>query len=390
MEYSPAYEEAKRLARDGSEPERAALAALTDTRPELLYFLAGDDAASVRKAVAGNAAAPAQADGLLAGDADPAVRARLGRKLAPRAAALAAAQDRLGRIGWEALCRLAEDAAIRVRAVLAEELKAMPDAPHGLILQLARDAAMEVAEPVIHLSPLLSEADLLALAEAPPVPETLSAIARRPALSEAISDALVASANEAAIGALLGNESAAIRESTLDGLILQAATRLPWQERLVRRPALSPRAQRALALCVAGHLLEPLAARSDLAPGLARRLQARLEARLAETPEGPSEARLFEAAGLEGDLPRMARLLATQATVPLRMVEQAARLRSAKALVSLCWQAGFDMRCALLAQTVLGQVPPGAALLPAEDGDWPLSSTEMLWQIELLADPLTA
>ena len=39
----------------------------------------------------------------------------------------------------------------------------MPDAPRDLILRLARDAAMEVAEPVIRFSPLLTEDDLLAL-----------------------------------------------------------------------------------------------------------------------------------------------------------------------------------------------------------------------------------
>lgn len=382
------YEAAKRLAQDGAEVERRAVATLPDTPPELLYYLAGDGSAAVRSAVAGNAAAPAQADRLLAGDADPAVRAMLGRKLAPRAAALAIAEDKLGAIAWQALCSLAEDTAVHVRAVIAEELKAMPDAPHDLILRLAGDVAMDVAEPVIRLSPMLSEEDLLALVAAPPVPDTLSAVARRPALSECLSDAIAASADEAAIGALLANPSAAIREQTLDGLILQAATRIRWQESLVRRPSLPPRAQRALALCVAGHLLEVLAARPDLAPDLARRLQDRVEARLLEGAAEPPAGARFEAAALRGDHAAMARLLAQEASVTLQLVEQAVRLRSARALVSLCWQAGFGLRCAMLAQSVLGQLAPGAALVPGPDGDWPLSTAEMLWQIDLLAEPM--
>ncbi|MBL6080156.1 DUF2336 domain-containing protein [Belnapia sp. T18] len=382
------FEVAKRLARDGAEAERIAIAALPGTRPELLYYLAGDGSPAVRGAVAGNAAAPAQADRVLASDADPAVRAALGRKLAPHAAALAIAEDRLGAIAWQALCSLAQDTAIHVRAVIAEELKAMPDAPHDLILRLASDAAMEVAEPVIRLSPMLSEEDLMALIVAPPVPDTLTAVARRPALSESLSDAIATSKNEAAIGALLANPSAAIREQTLDGLIVQAATRIRWQESLVRRPSLPPRAQRALALCVAGHLLEALAARPDLAPDLARRLQDRVEARLLEGAADPPAGALFEAAARRGDHAAMARLLAQEASVTLQAVEEAVRLRSARALVSLCWQAGFGMRCALLAQSVLGQLAPGTALLPGPDGDWPLSNAEMLWQIELLADPL--
>jgi uncharacterized protein (DUF2336 family) len=365
------YEAAKRLAQDGAEVERRAVATLPDTPPELLYYLAGDGSAAVRSAVAGNAAAPAQADRLLAGDADPAVRAMLGRKLAPRAAALAIAEDKLGAIAWQALCSLAEDTAVHVRAVIAEELKAMPDAPHDLILRLAGDVAMDVAEPVIRLSPMLSEEDLLALVAAPPVPDTLSAVARRPALSECLSDAIAASADEAAIGALLANPSAAIREQTLDGLILQAATRIRWQESLVRRPSLPPRAQRALALCVAGHLL-----------------QDRVEARLLEGAAEPPAGARFEAAALRGDHAAMARLLAQEASVTLQLVEQAVRLRSARALVSLCWQAGFGLRCAMLAQSVLGQLAPGAALVPGPDGGWPLSTAEMLWQIDLLAEPM--
>lgn len=381
------FDEAKRLARNGAEAERTALAALPGTQPELLYYLAADGSAAVRGAVAGNAAAPAQADRLLARDADPAVRAALGRKLAPRAAALAIAEDRLGEIAWQALCALAEDAATHVRAVIAAELQAMADAPHGLILRLAGDAAMEVAEPVIRLSPMLSEDDLMALVAAPPVPGTLTAVARRPALSESLSDAITATADEAAIGALLANPSAAIREQTLDELIVRAATRLHWQESLVRRPALPPRAQRALALCIAGHLLDVLAGRPDLPPDLARRLQDRVEARLLEDAAEPSASALFEAAALCGDQAAMARLLAQEATVALQSVEEAVRLRSARALVSLCWQAGFGLRCAMLAQSVLGQLAPGTTLVPGPEGGWPLSEAEMVWQIELLADP---
>lgn len=390
--HSLAYETAKQRAWTGLDSERVALAALPDATPEILYFLAADDTPAVRAAVAANAAAPIQADRLLAADADPAVRAEVGRKLAPRAPALAAAQDRLGALGWRVLCGLAEDAAVRVRAVIADELKAMPDAPRELILRLAGDAAMEVAEPVLRLSPLLTEADLLALVAGPPDAATITAIARRPALSERLSDAIATTADTPAIAALLGNASAAIRESTLDALIVQAATRVSWQEALVCRPALPPRALRALALCVAGHLLQPLSARRDLPPALAETLRSRVAERLAQQALGdatpPSPEDLFEAAAMRGDLAAMVGLLAIHAAVPPGTIECAARLRSAKAMVSLCWQAGFGIRSAVLAQSVLGQLAPGAVLMPTAAGGWPLSTGEMLWQIELLAEPV--
>ncbi|WP_431268220.1 hypothetical protein [Dankookia sp. P2] len=153
MKPAPSYEAAKRIVAEGTEAERIALASRPDAAPEILYFLAADGKLTVRAAVAANAATPAQADSLLAGDGDPRVRAVVGRKLAPRAPVLAGAKDRLHTLAWSTLCALAADAAVMVRAVIAEELQAMPDAPRDLILRLARDAAMEVAAPVIRFSP---------------------------------------------------------------------------------------------------------------------------------------------------------------------------------------------------------------------------------------------
>ena len=84
----------------------------------------------------------------------------------------------------------------------------------------------------------------------------------------------------------------------------------------------------------------------------------------------------------------MLRLLAEQTGVPARAVEHAAQLRSGKALVSLCWKAGFPPRCALPAQSVLGHIAPGAAIPLPADGTWPLTDAEMRWQIELLVEPV--
>ncbi|MDO9712021.1 DUF2336 domain-containing protein [Paracraurococcus lichenis] len=389
MTPDPGYEAAKRIAAEGTEAERIALASLPDVAPEILYFLANDGQLRVRAAVAANAATPAQADSLLAGDDDPRVRAVVGRKLAPRAPELAAATDRLRALAWKTLCQLAADTAVMVRAVIAEELQALPGAPRDLILRLAQDAAMEVAAPVIRFSPQLTEDDLLALVERPPVPETVTAVARRPRLSERISDAVAARAETAPVAALLTNDSAAIRERTLDTLIAQAASRPEWQESLVRRAGLSHRATLALAAVVADHLLEPLASRADLDPGLARLLRARMDLRLGR---GDAAAALppdlaFEEAGLQGDHGMMQRLLAEHAGVPLRAVEHVAQLRSGKALVSLCWRAGFSPRAALAAQTVLGRIAPAAVIAPTAKGGWPLTEAEMRWQIELLNEP---
>jgi len=389
----PDYDSAKRIAAEGDEAARLALAMRADLAPELLFFLAADKTPGIRAAVAANAATPAKADRLLADDADPAIRALVGRKLAPRAPELAGAGDRVRQLAWRTLCGLAADTAVMVRAVIAEELSALPNAPRELIMKLARDAAMEVAGPVIRFSPQLSEDDLLALLASPPVPATVIAVARRPALSERLSDAVAARADEAAIAALLDNPSAAIREQTLDGLIAESAGRIGWQESLVRRPSLPAHSARALALIVAEHLLQPLAARPDLDPALAETLRNRVAERLEAAGLSTENVHFdmletaFEAAGRQGDRTAMARHLARAAKVPLPAVERASRLRSAKAMVSLCWQANFGPTCVALAQSVLGQVAPKAVLVAPPKSNWPLSLQEMRWQIELLQAP---
>ena len=389
MSLAPGYEAARRIAAEGTLAERVALASHPAVAPEILYFLARDGRPTVRAAVAANAATPVQADSLLAGDHDPEVRALVGRKLAPRPPPeLAAATDRLRSLAWSTLRTLAADAAVMVRTVIAEELQAMPDAPHDLILRLAQDAAIEVAAPVIRFSPLLTEEDLLALLAAPPVPATVTAIGRRPQLSERISEAVVARADETATAALLANGSAAIREHTLDRLIAEAATHAAWQESLVRRSGLPAGAVLTLATMVADHLLEPLVTRSDLDPTLSRVLRARVALRLERCGAAPLPPDLaFEEAALRGDRTRMLRLLAERSGVAVRAIEHVAQLRSPKALVSLCWKAGLSPRCAGPAQGVLGHVPPEAAIPVPEAGGWPLTETEMQWQIEVLATP---
>jgi uncharacterized protein (DUF2336 family) len=396
--------EAKRIAWRGDAAARAAVAARPETPPELLYYLAGDTAAAVRAAVAANRATPARANRILAEDEDPRVRSVLARKIALLAPGLTGEEaDRIRRLAFETLTLLVADAALAVRSALADALAAMPDAPRQVILALARDTEMPVAEPVIRLSPVLTEDDLLGLVGTPPVPATLTAVARRPGLSEAVSDALAATGDESAIGALLGNHSAAIQEATLDALIASAAGRTAWQAPLVRRPGLTPRAAAALAGFVAEQFLATLALRARLEPRLAETLRSAVTARLALPPadqacEEASAARAvaFVAIGQLGDAGLLAGAargetaflgagLAAEAKVPPAQVARAVQLRSAKALVSLCWKARLEPATAAVLQSALGGLPPDQVLRPAPGGGWPLAPEEMRWQLDLLA-----
>lgn len=375
------------------EATRVRLSAMPDTPAETLYALAADPSVTVRATLALNPAVSAETDALLARDADERVRAFLARKLGTLAPSLSTgARTLLQEQTLETLMALAGDEAVRVRAAIADAVKDLPAAPRAIIQRLAQDKAVMVCEPVILFSPLLTEDDLIALVASAPSAGTRLAVARRPGLGPDVSDALLARGTGDVTLALLMNASAHIREATLDALVEQAAAHTDWHDPLVRRPVLSPRAAKTLSRIVADHLLEVLAEREDLEPGLACELRAMVAARLngpdesrdAATPAGkPTEAALLDAAR-EGDVRKAATLLATAAAVPLSVVRRATTLRSAKGLVSLAWKAGFSMKAGYAMQVLLARLSPGIALKPGPGNSFPLSIQEMRWQLDFL------
>ena len=393
--------EVARILQDGAPAARVALAADPAAPAEALYYLMGDPSPEVRRAVAANPATPHQSFPTLSGDRETEVRQALATRLAALAPGLGDGQrGRLTEAAWDALAHLAEDAAEEIRATIAEAVKDLPAAPRRLVLALAHDASLRVAGPVIRLSPLLTEQDLLGLVAAPPVAETLTAVARRPAISETVADALVATGDATAIGALLANGTAAIRESTLDALVVQAAERTAWQEPLVRRPALPPRTAMALARFVAEDLLTPLLDRADLPHEAATALRGAVAGRLAAQPrvgetaedaaaraeillraQALNEALLLRAAR-GGEAAFVAAALAGLARVPASAVQHAVTTRCGKSLAGLCRQAGLGTATAEAVIGLLTPVPPEAATVvaPALVGDG-----ELRWRIQALS-----
>ncbi len=388
-------------------PSRVRLGASPDSAPELLASLAGDPAVTVRAAVALNTAAPADANQRLASDDDTRVRALLAHKLASLIPDVGTPErDRLQRHALSMLRELINDEATRVRAAIADVLKDMPQAPRELILRLAHDSEVPVSEPVIRLSPLLTAEDLLGLLAVVPNLGAATAVARRRDLPAEVSDALATGTDVAAIAALLANQTAAIREATLDALIARAQVQPGWHAPLVRRPRLSAAAAYALSEYIAAHLLDELSGRADLDPDCAAELRRRLHERLLPAP-APSadrcpnidesmgiarglayQGRLDELALLaalqRGEARMATALLAVAAEVPASVVDRAATLRSAKALVSLLWRAGFTMQVAGPLQALLARMAPDTALRSGPGGTFPLAVEEMRWQIDFL------
>lgn len=407
------YEEARELAADGDASVRAQLAARTDVQPEILYYLAEDSSPEVRRTVARNENAPAQANLRLAEDLDESVRGDLAAKIVRLAPGLSAnEQDRLRRLTYEALEILARDQIGKVRQILSDALKDVADAPPEVIRRLARDAEIAVSAPVLQFSPVLSDEDLLEIISANPAPGALSAISKRSEVKARVADAIAATDDVDAIATLLANPSAQIREETLDRLVDRAADIEQWHKPLVDRPQLSSKAAGKLARFVAANLLQGLAARQDLPPEAAMAVAAVVRKRLDELEAtGPAKADAKKAADETTALMRAQQLhaqgkldestvdtalsgadhafvmaaLAVLAGVSFATVRKTVHTQSAKGIIAVAWKAGLSVGFCDQLQSKLLRLP-ASRHMHARGGVYPLTADEMEWQLEFLGE----
>lgn len=392
---------------DGDEAARVRQAANPTTAGAVLATLASDPAVTVRAAVAMNRASPHPADVTLSRDQDERVRIFVAERLARLLPGLSSAgQQDLHDHVMAVLATLVQDAATRVRAAIAEAVKSVADAPRDLVLRLAHDQAVLVSDPIIRLSPVLTDADLLALLATPPNPATPASIANRPGLSATLADAVLACADTRAIRALLANGSATLRDATLDAIVDHAGNR-----HITARPNavfnLSPATAAALDVIVCSGFLHDLLHRAALAPAVAAALQNRVEAltapqyrqaasrsptsdlelvrttRQLHTAGALTETAVTEAAR-RGDFRRVAVQLAVASGLPIAAVDRAAALHNTKALVSIVWLAHMPMRLAGLVQIVLGQCSPAQVMAPDAQGGFPMTEEEMRWHLDVL------
>jgi uncharacterized protein (DUF2336 family) len=447
------YDEAKEMAASPDAGVRGKLAQRHDTRPEILYFLATDQDSSVRRHIAANEATPVQADVLLTDDSDDSVRGSLAEKIAHLSAGLTVNEsDKLRRMTYEALDKLARDQAVHVRQVISETLKDIADAPQPIIQQLARDAESVVCGPVLQYSPVLNEEDLLEIIEGSSGRSALSFVSRRRDVGEKLADAIAASSDKDAISHLLGNKSAQIREETLDQLIDRAPDYPEWHQPLVERPKLPPTAAGKLARFVAENLISVLERRKDLKKEQLEAVREVVQRRISsgefekrdevakdaqtikgekntkDTVKAPDKAEP-KSSGKEGvvgveddeeeEEPAFEKALALHAKKKLNDKEVAKALaandvkfaraalavlagispdavtkvlntHSAKGVVSLAWKAGLPADLAVKIQVKLGHVPPSQTLNPRSGNQYPLSEDDMNWQLEFFTGMTTS
>jgi uncharacterized protein (DUF2336 family) len=384
----------------------AELAGRTDAGPDVLHYLAARGAPATRAAVAANPAAAAATNRLLADDEVEDVRAELAAKIGRLMPDLSARESSHAvALTIETLECLARDASVRVRAILAEEIKNLDCIPRDVALTLANDLNAVVAAPILQYSPLLSDADLIEVIACGKVQEVLAAVAARRPLGADVSERLVHSLNVPAVAALLVNPDARIRKETLDRIIDQAEEISAWHMPLALRADLSARAIRRIGSFVGAAILERLAARHDLSETTRAHLARELRARLAKdndaAPDTASAADVVAAARAQNRLDSLfveqaaqsgrrdvvILALAQLAHVTDQTVKKILAAGSAKPIVALVWHAHLSMRVAFKIQTFIMKLP-AHEILPARGGvGFPLTKEEMRWHLNYFNIP---
>ncbi len=403
---SGAYEENKAQAKSADISERKELALRTDVEPEILYYLAEDDAADVRREVAANIGTPVQANTLLAEDEDQEVRLELARKITRLIPTLKGQEvEQLLEQTIAILEILAADHLPSVRAIVSEAIKEEASVPKSLVMTLAQDAEVIVASPVLEYSPLLSDADLLEIIAGGVAAGALPAIARRQDIGEDVSQSVAASLEIPAVAALLANPSANIRESTLEEIIDQAEDVQNLHEPLVMRLDLSLRAVRRIAGFVASSLVDNLAKKHKLSPNLEKEVKLAAKGRIEETREftdlpGIDTADEAEKLWLEGHLTEetiveavkdrksafVTKALSLLSGYQLKTTESMLGSRNGKVVVSLCWKADLSMRLAFDIQTKIAKVSRKDIVNARNGIEFPFTNEEMDWQLSFYSE----
>lgn len=413
------YEEAKELAFDGDLDARIALAQRSDLEPEILYYLAQDDSSDVRQAVASNVSAPRQSFEILASDSDDDVRVNLASTVKALGDTINQDTRTKAQVSThKTLTELAKDQLLRVRETIADALKDVAGVPADVIRILAGDSSVSVSAPILEHSSVLTDEDLLEIIEKGTASENLQAISRRSTVSETVSTAVVGTDDVMAIGELLGNPSAQIKEELLDDLIDRAADIEIWHEPLVKRPTLTPTAPEKLAHYIADHLLEILEKRNDLDSDTIAEIEWQVHAQLGETPsgqstkglsdylEGPLPTALVEQLKKSGELSPSVIFDALQADdysfvlmaiisltgIDEKTVRRIFAERNPNGVVSLAWKSGLSPSIIVPLQHRMARIAPNEVLRPktghlnAGAPSFPLSEREMDRHIQFFDD----
>lgn len=130
-----------------------------------------------------------------------------------------------------------KDTETKVRQALSERVKDNPDIPRDIVLHLARDVE-EVSIPVLQVSDVLSDADLIQIIESSPNIQKMLTIADREKVSTRVADILVESQQPEVVKTLLDNDGADISEKTYGKIIEEFSNDEQIKSSMIDRPSL--------------------------------------------------------------------------------------------------------------------------------------------------------
>ena len=157
---------------------------------------------------------------------------------------------------------LLKDAAVRVREAMSQNLKENSRLPRDVAMALARDVET-VSLPVLEFSQVLTDEDLIEIVQSQSEEKQL-AITRREVVSEAVSQALVDTDNEAVVTQLVSNKGAMITEESLAQVIASFGLSETVQAAMVKRPLLPITIVERMMSVVADHLKDELMKQKDI------------------------------------------------------------------------------------------------------------------------------
>lgn len=157
---------------------------------------------------------------------------------------------------------MVKDAAVMVRKALSEALSHSENVPHDIAVELARDVD-DVALPMLVSSPVLSDADLIAIVRGGNAAKQV-AIAGRASVSEDVASELVDSRNEKATQILVRNDGAKLSQQIFTSVLDIYGDNDQIKEAVAERPELPIDVSERLITMVSGRLKQYLIERHAL------------------------------------------------------------------------------------------------------------------------------
>lgn len=228
------------------------------------------------------------------------------------------------------LTRLAKDLATAARRRLAERLAPVPHAPAVVVTHLALDPDISVARPVLQLSEVLGDADLVRVA-CERGEEHMVAIAGRATLSETVTDTLVDRGSNRIVRLIAANEGAKFSGAGIAALVGKARHDPLLATTLQARQDLPP--------TTFAQLLEQATASAVADIGADSADNADVRATVAAMMHGVAdeiEARTRAFAAMRAELRLLAEGGGLDAALPQRLVQEGRYEHALAAIAELC------------------------------------------------------